>query len=116
MKVKKHERRKTRVRINIRAKAKDRPRLSVHRTNKNLYAQIIDDTKNITLATASTLESDFKSQSGLSKDSAKKIGELVGKRAMKAGIKDVVFDRGQFLYHGRIKVLAEAAREAGLNF
>ena len=89
-----------------------RPRLSVHRTNKQIYAQIIDDVKGVTLASASSL----KMKAGHTVDAAKQVGELVAKAASKAGVKKVQFDRGAFLYHGRIKAVAEAAREGGLEF
>jgi len=93
-----------------------RPRLSVHRTNKQIYAQIIDDVQGVTLAAASTLEKDIGVKVGHSVESASKIGELIAQRATKAGVKKVQFDRGQFVYHGRVKALAEGAREAGLEF
>ena len=91
------------------------PRLSVFRSSKHIYAQIIDDTAKKTLAAASTVEKDFVGATG-NADAAAKIGKLVAERALKAGIENVVFDRGGYLYHGRIKALAEAAREAGLKF
>jgi large subunit ribosomal protein L18 len=115
-KMKSDERRKIRSRISLRLKGKGRLRLSVHRTNKNLYAQIIDDQQSITLAAASTLDPDLKTKASATVEIAKKVGELIAKRALKAGVKDVVFDRGKFIYHGQVKALAEAAREAGLNF
>jgi len=89
-----------------------RPRLSVHRTNKQIYAQIIDDVKGVTLASASSM----KDKQGHSVDAAKKVGEAVAKAATKAGVKKVQFDRGAFLYHGRIKALADGARDGGLEF
>lgn len=89
-----------------------RPRLSVHRTNKQIYAQVIDDIKGVTLASASSM----KMKAGHSVDTAKQVGELIAKAATKAGVKKVQFDRGEFLYHGRIKAVAEAAREGGLEF
>ena len=112
------ERRKARVRRAIRAAANGRPRLSVHRTNKQIYAQIIDDSKGVTVAAASSLEKDVKGtlKTGADKDAAAAIGKLIAERAIKAGVKDVVFDRGGYLYHGRVKALADAAREGGLNF
>lgn len=94
----------------------ERPRLAVHRSGKHIYAQIIDDIRSITLASASTVEKDLRAESGANVDAARKIGELVAQRAQAAGIKSVVFDRGGNLYHGRIAALAEAAREAGLEF
>ncbi len=93
-----------------------RPRLAVHRSGKNIYAQIIDDTKAVTLVAASSLDKELRSASGANLDAARKVGELVAKRAQAAGITSVVFDRGGFLYHGRIAALANAAREAGLDF
>ena len=92
-----------------------RPRLAVFRSNKHIYAQIIDDDTGTTLASASSKESTV-SDDSLTVDTAAKVGELVGARAKDAGVTDVVFDRGGFKYHGRVKALAEAAREAGLNF
>lgn len=93
-----------------------RPRLAVYRSNKHISAQIIDDEKQITLVSASTFENGNKFENGSNIDAAKKIGEIVATRALKAGITTVVFDRGGFLFHGRVKALAEAAREAGLKF
>jgi large subunit ribosomal protein L18 len=96
----------------------ERPRLNVFRSLNNIYAQVIDDVKGVTLVSASTLDKELKdkvSHSG-NKESAKAVGELVAKRAIEAGVKLVVFDRGGYIYHGRVKELAEAAREAGLEF
>ena len=93
-----------------------RPRLAVYRSNKHISAQIIDDSKQITLVSASTFENGNKFEIGSNIEAAKKIGELVAKRALEAGITEVVFDRGGFLFHGRIKALADAARESGLKF
>lgn len=114
----KHERRQQRVRTRIRQLDKGRPRLSVHRSNCNIYVQIIDDTKGVTLAAASTLDKELKGKlkAGSNKDAAIAVGKLIGERASKAGIKAVVFDRGGYLFHGRVKALADAAREAGLSF
>lgn len=94
------------------------PRLAVYRSTKHIYAQIIDDTKGVTLVSASSIDKDIKAdlKHGGNIESAKVIGEAIAKKALKAGIKDVVFDRGGFLYHGRVAALADAAREAGLNF
>ena len=94
------------------------PRLAVYRSTKHIYAQIIDDVKHVTLASASSVDKDLKEKlsHGGNVESAKAVGEAIAKKALKAGVKDVVFDRGGFLYHGRIKALADAAREAGLNF
>ena len=93
-----------------------RPRLSVHRTGKQIYAQVIDDAKGVTLASASSLDADLKLKSGGSKDAAAKVGRLVAERAKKAGVTKVQFDRGSYLYHGRVKAVAEGAREGGLEF
>ncbi len=94
----------------------ERPRLRVVRTNANIYAMIVDDTKGNTLVSASTLEAEFKGTHTSNKEAAEKIGELVGKRAIEAGITKVTFDRGGRIYHGRVKALAEGARAAGLEF
>jgi large subunit ribosomal protein L18 len=112
------ERRKARVRRAIRAAANGRPRLSVHRTNKQIYAQIIDDEKGVTIVAASSLEGDLKGsiKSGANVEAAAAIGKAIAERAVKAGVVEVVFDRGAYLYHGRVKALAEAAREGGLSF
>jgi large subunit ribosomal protein L18 len=98
--------------------AKGQVRLSVHRTSRHIYAQIIDDMKGETLAHASTLDAEFKraGKTGADISAATAIGKAVGERALKKGVKQVVFDRGGFKYHGRVKALAEAAREAGLEF
>ena len=111
-------RRANRVRRQIKAVANGRPRLSVHRSSKNIYAQIIDDVAGKTIASASTLDTDLRSslKTGADTEAATAVGKLLAERASKAGIKDVVFDRGAFIYHGRVKALAEAAREGGLNF
>ncbi|MGV6873284.1 50S ribosomal protein L18 [Pseudochelatococcus sp. B33] len=112
------DRRKARVRRALRAAANGRVRLSVHRSSKQIYAQIIDDAEGRTLAHASTLEKDLRGQlkTGADIEAAKVVGKLIAERAIAAGVKDVVFDRGAFIYHGRIKALADAAREGGLNF
>ena len=111
-------RRASRVRRQIKAVANRRPRLSVHRSSKNIYAQVIDDVAGKTLASASTLDTDLRSslKTGADAAAAAAVGKLLAERASKAGVKDVVFDRGAFIYHGRVKALAEAAREGGLNF
>jgi large subunit ribosomal protein L18 len=90
----------------------------VFRSSKHIYAQVIDDEKGETLAAASSLEKDMRGslKTGANKDAAKAVGKAVAERALKKGVKDVVFDRGGYLYHGRVKVLADAAREGGLNF
>ena len=117
--LKKNMRRKKRVRFKLRKKASSEcPRLSVFRANKNIYAQVIDDVKGITLVSASTLDADLKKtlKAGSNIEAAIAVGKLVGERASKAGIKSVIFDRGGRLYHGRVKAVAEGAREAGLKF
>ena len=93
-----------------------RPRLSVFRSGQHIYAQVIDDLKGVTLAAASTLEGDLKSKKTTNKDAAGEIGKLVAERAKKAGVSKVVFDRGRYIYHGRVKALAEGARAGGLEF
>ena len=111
-------RRAARIRRKVRANSNGRPRLSVHRTSKNIYAQVIDDERGHTLAAASTLDGDLRKglKTGADTGAASKVGELVAKRAKEAGVSEVVFDRGAFIYHGRIKALADAAREGGLTF
>ena len=94
----------------------ERPRLRVVRTNANIYAMIVDDTQGKTLVSASTREAEFKGTHTSNKEAAEKVGELVGKRAIEAGIKAVRFDRGGRIYHGRVKALADGARAAGLEF
>lgn len=95
----------------------ERPRLNVYRSNQHIYAQVIDDVQGVTLVSASTLDPELKGTvNGGNVDAAQKVGALVAKRAQEKGIKNVVFDRGGFLYHGRIKALADSAREAGLEF
>ena len=110
--------RKTRVRKALARRENGRPRLSVFRSSKNIYAQIIDDVKGVTVAAASTLEEGFMNtkKTGADKAAAEAIGKLIAERAVKAGIKDVVFDRGGYIYHGRVKALADAARAGGLQF
>ncbi|MEH7108890.1 MULTISPECIES: 50S ribosomal protein L18 [Bacillaceae] len=93
-----------------------RPRLNVFRSNKHIYAQLIDDIAGVTLASASTLDKEFNLESSSNVEAAQKVGELVAKRAVEKGISAVVFDRGGYLYHGRIQALADAARENGLQF
>jgi large subunit ribosomal protein L18 len=94
----------------------ERPRLNVFRSSKHIYAQLINDEKGITLASASTLDKAVELEHGGNVDAAKKVGEAIAQRALEHGVKSVVFDRGGYLYHGRIKALADAAREAGLEF
>ena len=112
------ERRKARVRRAVKAGANGRPRLSVFRSSKHIYAQIIDDRKGETVAAASSIEKDMRGslKTGANIEAAKAVGKLVAERASAKGIKDVVFDRGGYIFHGRIKALADAAREGGLNF
>ena len=113
VRVKKHNR----MRFHISGTA-DRPRLAVFRSNNHMYAQIIDDAAGNTLVAASTVEKDIKSQLEKTNnvDAAAYVGKVVAERALEAGIKEVVYDRGGFLYHGKVKALADAAREAGLQF
>jgi large subunit ribosomal protein L18 len=110
--------RRVRLRFQLRRKAGGRPRLSVFRSGKNIYAQVIDDVAGVTLAAASSLDKTLREalRTGADKDAAAAVGKLVAERALAAGITDVVFDRGSYLYHGRVKALAEAAREGGLAF
>ena len=109
-------RRKQRVRLSLRRSAGGRPRLSVFRSSKHIYAQVIDDLKGETLASASSLEKEMREKTGANIDAAKAVGKLLAERAVKNGVKEVVFDRGSYLYHGRVKALADAARESGLSF
>ncbi len=111
-------RRAQRNRTRLKKLAGGRPRLSVARSHKNISAQIIDDTAGVTLASASTLEADFRKSTPNGGDAAAaaEIGKLLAERATKAGIEDVIFDRGGFIFHGRVKALAEAARAGGLKF
>ncbi|MBO1360060.1 50S ribosomal protein L18 [Acetobacter sacchari] len=112
------ERRRQRLRFQLRRKAGGRPRLSVFRSGKNIYAQVIDDAAGRTLAAASSLDKDIRSDdaTGANREAASAVGKLVAQRALAAGVTQVVFDRGSYLYHGRVKALAEAAREGGLSF
>jgi len=112
------ERRQQRTRHRIVRRAGDRPRLSVFRSGQHIYAQVIDDRKGATLAAASSLEKEMRERLGKGSDvkAASAVGKLIAERARAAGVKDVVFDRGGYRYHGRIKALAEAAREGGLSF
>jgi len=113
-----HERRVARVRRSIRARAYGKPRLSVFRSSKQIYAQIIDDENGATIVAASTLEKEQREQlkTGATVSAAKQIGKLLAERAVAKGVKNVVFDRGGYMYHGRVKALAEGAREGGLEF
>jgi large subunit ribosomal protein L18 len=110
------KRRAQRTRLRLKALSNGRARLSVFRSAKNIYAQVIDDESGVTVASASTLEGVKDGLKGSDKDAAQRVGKLVAERALEKGVKDVVFDRGGYIYHGRIKALADAAREAGLNF
>jgi large subunit ribosomal protein L18 len=112
------ERRKGRVRGTLRSAAGERKRLSVFRSSKHIYAQVIDDDGGATITSASSLEKTALEglKTGASVDAAKAVGKLIAQRAQEKGVKNVIFDRGAYLYHGRVKALADAAREAGLNF
>ena len=112
------QRRAQRVRRQVKAVANGRLRLSVHRSNMNIYVQIIDDLHSRTVASASTLDKELRSslKGGANVEAATAVGKLIAERAKAAGVKDVVFDRGAYIYHGRIKALADAAREGGLSF
>ena len=110
------ERRRRRVRTALRAKGGLRPRLSVHRSGRHIYVQVIDDAAGRTVAAASTLEKDARSSTGANIDAASSVGKRIAERASAAGVTQVVFDRGGFLFHGRVKALADAAREGGLEF
>jgi large subunit ribosomal protein L18 len=111
-------RRKQRVRLSLRRTANGRPRLSIFRSSKHIYAQVIDDLKGETIASASSLEKAMRDtgKTGADVDAAQAVGKLLAERAVKNGVKEVIFDRGQYLYHGRVKALADAAREGGLSF
>ncbi|MCX7313580.1 MAG: 50S ribosomal protein L18 [Hyphomicrobiales bacterium] len=110
------DRRKATVRRAIKEAATGRARLTVFRSSKHIYAQVIDDQKGGTVASASSIEKDMRGKTGANVDAAKAVGKLVAQRAIEKGVKSVVFDRGGYLYHGRIKALADAAREGGLQF
>jgi large subunit ribosomal protein L18 len=112
------ERRRERLRFQLRQKSGGRVRLSVFRSSKHIYAQVIDDVAGRTLAAASSIDPDLREalKTGADKDAAAAVGKLVAERAIANGVKEVVFDRGSYLYHGRVKALAEAAREGGLAF
>lgn len=112
------DRRRRRNRTQLRKVSGGRPRLSVHRTLQQIYVQVIDDAAGKTLAAASSLEKDLRGslKSGGNVDAASAVGKLIAERAIKAGVKEVAFDRGGYKYHGRVKALAEAAREGGLTF
>jgi large subunit ribosomal protein L18 len=108
--------RRLRVRSKLRAQVAGRPRLSVHRTGRHIYAQIIDDSKGVTVASASTLDKGAKAKNGSTAEAAAEVGKRVAAAAQKAGVSSVVFDRGGFLFHGRVTALADAARAGGLGF
>ena len=110
------ERRRRRVRTTLKANSGTRPRLSIHRSGKHIYAQVIDDAQGHTLAAASTLAKDVRGKVGSNSAAPADVGKRVAEAATKAGVTRVVFDRGGFLFHGRVKALADAAREAGLEF
>ncbi|QNT77310.1 50S ribosomal protein L18 [Entomobacter blattae] len=112
------ERRRKRLRFQIRRKSGNRPRLSVYRSGKNIYAQVIDDSSGKTLAAASSLDKGLRGEltKGTDVKAASAVGKLIAQRSLAAGLSMVVFDRGSYLYHGRVKALAEAAREGGLAF
>jgi large subunit ribosomal protein L18 len=112
------ERRRSRLRYQLKIKSGGRPRLSVFRSGKHIYAQVIDDKQGRTVAAASSIEKELRDslKTGADKDAATVVGKRVAERALAAGITEVVFDRGPYLYHGRVKALAEAAREGGLSF
>ena len=117
---KKADKKQVRAKRHLRIRKKvfgttERPRLSVYRSDKNIYAQIIDDVNSVTLVSASSLDKDISAKGG-NKEGAKAVGELIAKKALENGVSEVVFDRGGYVYHGRIQQLAEAAREAGLKF
>ena len=109
------QRRAQRNRTRLKAVGNGRPRLTVFRSNKNIYAQVIDDAQGVTLVAASSVESAGPDK-GSDKAAAEAVGKLIATRAKEKGVTEVVFDRGSYLYHGRVKALADAAREAGLNF
>ena len=118
---KKEDRQKQRVKRHLRVRKKIsgtalRPRLAVYRSEKNIYAQIIDDVAQITLVSASSIDKAFEQKIGSNKEAAKLVGKMIAERALEKGIEEVVFDRGGYIYHGRIQNLAEGAREAGLKF
>ena len=110
------DRRRRRVRTALRAVSAGKPRLSVHRSGRHIYAQVIDDSAGKTVASASTLDKDMKGKGAATREGAAAVGKAIAERAKKAGVSAVVFDRGGFLFHGRVKALADAAREGGLEF
>lgn len=110
------KKRQQRVRTKLRARGITKPRLSIHRSGRHIYAQVIDDAAGKTLASASSIDKDVKAKTGATKEAAAEVGKRVAAAAKKAGVGQVIFDRGGFLYHGRVKALADAAREGGLEF
>ena len=110
------DRRRRRVRTTLRERASGKPRLSVHRSGRHIYAQVIDDAAGRTVASASTLDKDLRGKAGATREGAVQVGKAIAERAKAAGVDKVVFDRGGFLFHGRVKALADAAREGGLEF
>jgi len=110
------DKRRQRVRTSLRRNAGDRPRLSVHRSGRHIYVQVISDAEGRTVASASTLEKEARAKTGATVASAQEVGRKIAERAKAAGVTKVVFDRGGFLFHGRVKALADAARESGLSF
>jgi len=110
------DRRRRRVRTALKARASGKARLSVHRSGRHIYAQVIDDAEGRTVASASTLDKDLRGKSSATTEGAKLVGKTLAERAKAAGVDRVVFDRGGFLFHGRVKALADAAREGGLEF
>jgi large subunit ribosomal protein L18 len=110
------ERRRRRVRSALKARGGLRPRLSIHRSGRHIYAQVIDDEAGRTVAAASSLDKDVRGKTGATSEAAAEVGKRVAERATAAGVTKVVFDRGGFLFHGRVKALADAAREGGLEF
>ena len=110
------ERRRQRVRTSLRKRGGSRPRLSIHRSGRHIYAQVISDGEGRTLASASTLDKDLRGKAGATVNGAQEVGKKIAERARAAGVTQVIFDRGGFLFHGRVKALADAAREGGLEF
>jgi large subunit ribosomal protein L18 len=110
------ERRRQRVRTSLRKRGSTRPRLSIHRSGRHIYAQVIDDQAGRTVAAASTLDKDLRGKTGATVSGAQEVGRTLAERAKAAGVTQVVFDRGGFIFHGRVKALADAAREGGLEF
>ena len=110
------ERRRQRVRTTLRLRGVGKPRLSIHRSGRHIYAQVIDDAAGRTVAAASTLDKELKGKANATRNGAAEVGKAIAERAKAAGVSTVVFDRGGFLFHGRVKALADAAREGGLEF